>query len=160
MIPLLARHFLRRASEELSERLKVLTPETEAFMIGLPWPGNVRQLENVCRWLTVMAPGREILIEDLPAELKRTAATPAVGWEPALRHWADAELALLPGSGGTPLLDQAMPRFERIMIEAALARTGGRKRDASELLGWGRNTLTRKIKELGMHADDRDEDED
>ena len=159
-IPLLARHFLRRASEELSERLKVLTPESEAFMLGLPWPGNVRQLENVCRWLTVMAPGREILIEDLPADLKRTSATPAVGWEPALRHWADAELALLPGSGGAPLLDQAMPRFERIMIEAALARTGGRKRDASELLGWGRNTLTRKIKDLGMHADDHDDEED
>ena len=88
------------------------------------------------------------------------SATPAVGWEPAFRHWADAELALLPGSGGAPLLDQAMPRFERIMIEAALARTGGRKRDASELLGWGRNTLTRKIKDLGMHADDHDDEED
>ena len=162
-IPLLARHFMRRASEELGERLKALTPEAEAFMLGLPWPGNVRQLENVCRWLTVMAPGREILIEDLPAELKRASPSPAIGWEPALRHWADAELALLPGNGAAPLLDQAMPRFERIMIEAALARTGGRKRDAAVLLGWGRNTLTRKIKELGMQGsvvDSGDDDSD
>ena len=159
-IPILARHFLRRAAEELSEHTKTLRAETESYLLNLPWAGNVRQLENTCRWLTVMAPGREILIEDLPAELRRANATLHTGgWEPALRHWADAELSLLPASGSPPLLDNAMPRFERIVIEAALARTGGRKREAAELLGWGRNTLTRKIKELGMQVGEEAEDE-
>ena len=159
-IPYLARHFLHRAAEELSERPKTLRPETENYLLTLPWAGNVRQLENTCRWLTVMAPGREILIEDLPAELRKPSASVNVGgWEPALRHWADAELSLLPSSGSPPLLDTAMPRFERIVIEAALARTGGRKREAAELLGWGRNTLTRKIKELGMQVSEEAEDD-
>ena len=159
-IPYLARHFLHRAAEELSERPKTLRPETENYLLTLPWAGNVRQLENTCRWLTVMAPGREILIEDLPAELRKASASVNVGgWEPALRHWADAELSLLPSSGSPPLLDTAMPRFERIVIEAALARTGGRKREAAELLGWGRNTLTRKIKELGMQVSEEAEDD-
>ena len=159
-IPYLARHYLHRAAEELSERPKTLRPETENYLLTLPWAGNVRQLENTCRWLTVMAPGREILIEDLPAELRKASASVNVGgWEPALRHWADAELSLLPSSGSPPLLDTAMPRFERIVIEAALARTGGRKREAAELLGWGRNTLTRKIKELGMQVSEEAEDD-
>ena len=159
-IPILARHFLQRAAEELTESPKTLRQETENYLLNLPWAGNVRQLENTCRWLTVMAPGREILIEDLPAELRRiNTSTVAAGWEPALRLWADAELSLAPASGAAPLLDTAMPRFERIVIEAALARTGGRKREAAEMLGWGRNTLTRKIKELSMQVgEETDED--
>ena len=159
-IPILARHFLQRAAEELAEHVKTLAADTENYLQNLPWAGNVRQLENTCRWLTVMAPGREILIDDLPAELRRASSSViASGWEPALRQWADAELSLQPASGTPPLLDTAMPRFERIVIEAALARTGGRKREAAEMLGWGRNTLTRKIKELGMQLGEEVEDD-
>jgi two-component system nitrogen regulation response regulator GlnG len=150
-IPLLTRHFLVEAAAELGGEPKILRQETADYLSALPWPGNVRQLENACRWLTVMASGREIHIEDLPEELRE--ADPhegdTVDWEGALRRWAVDELArALPGS--TPLLDVAGPKFERIMISAALERTSGRRRDAAELLGWGRNTLTRKIKELGM----------
>lgn len=149
-IPVLARHFLDRAAKELSVEPKILTPETASFISSLDWPGNVRQLENTCRWLTVMASGREVLISDLPPELlsqpESSSSTQTGSWEQLLKQWADRELA----TGNAGLLDKAVPAFERIMIEAALQHTGGRKRDASELLGWGRNTLTRKIKELGM----------
>jgi two-component system, NtrC family, nitrogen regulation response regulator GlnG len=155
-IPLLARHFLKEAAAQLGGETKVLRPETEQYLSGLPWPGNVRQLENTCRWLTVMASAREVYIEDLPPELRATeaAGTPTIDWETALARWADEELGRFRSGGSVPLLDTAVPRFEKIVIEAALARTGGRRRDASELLGWGRNTLTRKMKELGMNAND------
>jgi len=149
-IPLLARHFLDRAAEELGAENKVIRPETLEYMCSLPWPGNVRQLENTCRWLTVMASGREIHIEDLPPELTTEAARePAAtnDWEQALERWIDEMLA---NPGSQPVLDVAIPRFERVVIRTALKHTGGRKRDAAELLGWGRNTLTRKLAELGM----------
>jgi len=149
-IPLLARHFLDRAAEELGAENKVIRPETQEFMSSLPWPGNVRQLENTCRWLTVMASGREIHIEDLPPELTaETTREPPVAnnWEQALERWID-EMLSQPGSQA--VLDVAMPKFERVVIRTALKHTGGRKRDAAELLGWGRNTLTRKLAELGM----------
>ncbi|MFP5440867.1 MAG: nitrogen regulation protein NR(I) [Gammaproteobacteria bacterium] len=147
-IPQLAAHFLKSAAREMNVEPKVLRPDTAEFLAGLDWPGNVRQLENTCRWLTVMGSGREILIDDLPPELRSAegVATDAVGWEQALRHWADRELA----AGGRAILDTAVPAFERIMIETALRHTAGRRRDASLLLGWGRNTLTRKIKELNL----------
>ncbi|MDP2228392.1 MAG: nitrogen regulation protein NR(I) [Moraxellaceae bacterium] len=155
----LAAHFLVRAARELNVEHKVLRPETAAYLQQLPWPGNVRQLENTCRWLTVMASGREILVSDLPPEMRTTpdadSARPAQGWEQSLADWARKQLA----AGGAPLLDTAMPAFERIMITSALNHTGGRRRDAAELLGWGRNTLTRKIKELKMEiAGEDDED--
>jgi two-component system nitrogen regulation response regulator GlnG len=127
-------------------------------MSKLDWPGNVRQLENTCRWLTVMAPGREIHTADLPPEiLEQHAEGNAIsaGWEQSLRQWAEKELA----RGHERLLDEATPAFERIMIESALKQTLGRRRDAAELLGWGRNTLTRKIKELGMFVEGEDEEE-
>ncbi|MAT84964.1 MAG: nitrogen regulation protein NR(I) [Gammaproteobacteria bacterium] len=150
-IPLLARHFLDKAAEELGGEPKLIRPEAMEYMTTLAWPGNVRQLENTCRWLTVMASGREIHIDDLPPELRAdgTGESAGVGgnWEDALEHWADDMLA---NPGREPLLDVAVPRFERIMIRTALKHTGGRKRDAAELLGWGRNTLTRKIAELDM----------
>jgi two-component system nitrogen regulation response regulator GlnG len=118
----------------------------------------VRQLENTCRWITVMAPGREIHLEDLPPELKSVEPLPTEtgDWETALARWADEELSR-PSERRTPLLDTAVPKFERIMIETALKHTGGRRRDASILLGWGRNTLTRKIQELGMDAPGTDD---
>ena len=156
-IPALARHFLGRAAQELSVEPKLLKPETEEFMRNLPWPGNVRQMENTCRWITVMASSREVLIGDLPPELLNLPqdAVPVTNWEQALRQWADQALA----RGQSNLLDSAVPSFERIMIETALKHTAGRRRDAAVLLGWGRNTLTRKIKELGMNVDGAEDDE-
>ncbi len=148
-IPRLTRHFLQSSAEELSVESKLLHPETEKFLSTLPWPGNVRQLENTCRWLTVMASGREVLVGDLPPELLDQTGDEQVvtsNWEKALRNWAEKQLQ----QGSTSILDTAVPAFEKIMIEAALKQTAGRRRDASLLLGWGRNTLTRKIKELGM----------
>jgi len=156
-IPALARHFLARAAQELAVEPKLLKPETEAFMSNLPWPGNVRQMENTCRWITVMASSREVLIGDLPPELLNLPqdASPVTNWEQALRQWADQALT----RGQTSLLDSAVPSFERIMIETALKHTAGRRRDAAQLLGWGRNTLTRKIKELEMNVAGGEEDD-
>lgn len=152
-IPLLLRFFLERAAQELNVEAKTLRPEVAAYLSQLPWPGNVRQLENLCRWLTVMAASREVHMQDLPPELLETAGAPdaaavagGTAWEDALRAWAGQALA----RGEQDLLARATPAFERILIEVALARTGGRRHDAARLLGWGRNTLTRKIKELGM----------
>ncbi|MFP4137214.1 MAG: nitrogen regulation protein NR(I) [Halomonas sp.] len=146
-IPRLANHFLAEAAKELSTDVKVLTPDAERHLTRLPWPGNVRQLENTCRWLTVMASGREILVEDLPPELRGESdetAGASGDWRVAFRDWADRALA----AGHTHLLEEAVPDFERILIETALRHTGGRKGEAAELLGWGRNTLTRKLKTL------------
>ncbi len=153
-IPLLLRHFLASAARELQVEPRLLRPEVEQHLAGLPWPGNVRQLENTCRWLTVMGSGREIHMEDLPPELKPgSVPAPAAGpahangdWQQDLRRWATQQL----NDGAEGLLDNATPAFERIMLEAALAHTGGRRQEAAKLLGWGRNTLTRKIKELGI----------
>ncbi|WP_020210757.1 nitrogen regulation protein NR(I) [Gilvimarinus chinensis] len=147
-IPKLSQFFLQKAAGELNVDTKILLPETEDFMCSLPWPGNVRQLENTCRWITVMASGREVHTEDLPPELmdNKEGNAPADDWEKALRHWADQALA----RGHHQLLSEAVPTFERALIETALKYTAGRKRDAANLLGWGRNTLTRKLKELDM----------
>lgn len=147
-VPLLARHFLNSAARELNIEPKTLRPEAEAYLTGLDWPGNVRQLENTCRWLTVMASGNEIHLDDLPPELRDSATGPAPGndWETLLRHWVEQRLS----RAESPVLNIAVPRFERILIESALRHTGGRRQEAAKLLGWGRNTLTRKIKEHAM----------
>lgn len=148
-IPRLARHFLASSAKELAVEPKVLKPETAAFMCELPWPGNVRQLENTCRWLTVMASGREVLVSDLPPELlSRPQSSSPVGgsWQESLKLWAEQQLSF----GAEGILNEAVPAFERVMISAALKATHGRRRDAAHLLGWGRNTLTRKIKELQL----------
>ncbi len=144
----LANHFLARAAQELKVERKNLLPESQQFLIKLDWPGNVRQLENFCRWITVMASGRDIHINDLPPELKNTEIPTniAADWEDLLRKWAESCLL----HGKSEILNEAVPRFERILIEVALKQTGGRRQDAAKLLGWGRNTLTRKIKELGI----------
>ena len=154
-IPVLAGHFLALAAREIGEQPKRLLPETMDYLCQLPWPGNVRQLENACRWIAVMATADEVMIEDLPPELQESVpeqGPTGVDWERALGTWASQRLALLnPGEPG--VLTEALPKFERIMIQAALKQTGGRKRDASVLLGWGRNTLTRKISDLGLSED-------
>ncbi|WP_416235848.1 nitrogen regulation protein NR(I) [Salinisphaera orenii] len=176
-IPLLLDFFLGRAATELQMESKTLSAAARDHLATLDWAGNVRQLENLCRWLTVMAPGREVMPEDLPHELRghvdttegpaavpgpgETAtpspptATPAAGvtttggWDEQLAHWAEHRLA----EGADHLLDEAIPSLERVMIRTALARTDGHRQEAARLLGWGRNTLTRKIKELGMDAE-------
>jgi len=154
-IPQLARHFLKRAAEELAVEPKLLSKETEDYLARMEWPGNVRQLENTCRWLIVMASGREVLVQDLPPELLESTPVESnyASWEDALKTWVDEALS----QGQKAILDEAVPKFERIMIETALAHTAGRRRDASLLLGWGRNTLTRKIKELGIDSTEQDD---
>lgn len=152
-IPELAEHFLRITAQELDVEPKRLSPKALEAFRAFSWPGNVRQLENVCRRVTIMAPSQTIELHDLPKELTSEGPSDAAGgdrsgadWELALRRWADNHATSSP----TPILDEAVPRFERLMINVALARTQGRRHDAARLLGWGRNTLTRKIKELGM----------
>ena len=144
-IPALAQHFLEAAARELGDEAKRLAADTQDYMTMLPWPGNVRQLENTCRWLHVMASTRTILIEDLPPELQAVQpASEGVDWENGFMLWATQILE----QSEQPLLDVAMPRLERILIDVALRKTKGRKREAAELLGWGRNTLTRKMQDL------------
>jgi two-component system nitrogen regulation response regulator GlnG len=149
-IPVLTEHFLKQAANELKVDAKHVSRETQATLNRMAWPGNVRQLENFCRWITVMASGKEIHIEDLPPEMKNNESTGIDNnnWEENLRGWVEANLL----HGETGLLADAVPRFERIMIEEALKQSGGRRQDAAKLLGWGRNTLTRKIKSLGLNA--------
>ena len=149
-IPQLMTHFFHRAAKELEMEPKLLSQEAEDFFCAMEWPGNVRQLENICRWLTVMAAGREVLLTDLPPELKAEEVGSELrvqgDWQQMLRRWSERELK----SGRRDILSQAVPDFERTMIETALAHTSGRKKDAAELLGWGRNTLTRKLQEYQM----------
>ena len=147
-VPELLRHFLAAAADELGAERKTLHPDVESYLVGLDWPGNVRQLENTCRWLTVMGSGKEILIGDLPPELLDgvTEAPAGADWEDQLQRWAERRLA----AGDVGILDDAVARLEQVMITTALRFSRGRRQDAARLLGWGRNTLTRKIKEHEM----------
>ena len=151
-IPTLARHFLAEAASELGVEGKVLRREAEEHLAGLPWPGNVRQIENTCRWLTVMAVGREIRLHDLPpglgalpgADGAQGAGDPPAGgadWELALARWAEERLR----AGHSRIADEALPRFERALIDVALRHSGGLRHEAARRLGWGRNTLARKL---------------
>ncbi|KGY10840.1 nitrogen regulation protein NR(I) [Vibrio tubiashii] len=141
-------HFLALAAEELGVDVKTLHSATVEVLNRLDWPGNVRQLENICRWLTVMASGTEVLPADLPTELLEekvhTDTNSSGSWQQQLATWAKSSLS----QGDTELLSYALPEFERILLEAALEHTNGHKQDAAKVLGWGRNTLTRKLKEL------------
>jgi two-component system nitrogen regulation response regulator GlnG len=147
-IPALLRYFLVSSAKELNVEPKNLSREAEEFLANYDWPGNVRQLENTARWLMVMASGQTIMMDDLPPEMlnQDKEEYESEDWQRALQHWAEHRML----RGGKDILDAAMPAFERIMINAALKQTGGRKQEAAKLLGWGRNTLTRKIKELHM----------
>jgi two-component system nitrogen regulation response regulator GlnG len=147
-IPELLQHYLDVAAIELGVAPKVLTDEAAGALAAFSWPGNVRQLVNACRRLTVLAAGREITRADIPGDLggSRGSAVATSTWSQALASWAQARLA----AGGAPLLDDATPEFERTLIREALKATQGGRQDAAKLLGWGRNTLTRKLKELGM----------
>ncbi|OGI63659.1 MAG: nitrogen regulation protein NR(I) [Candidatus Muproteobacteria bacterium RBG_16_60_9] len=148
-IPMLARHFLKRLATELNVEPKQLAPDTERYFAQLPWPGNVRQLENACRWLTVMAPSQVIRVEDLPPELRAAELAREDGrWEASLKQLVESKL--MRGEGR--IYRDFNQSFERILIQAALKYTGGRKQEAAKKLGWGRNTLTRKLRELGLDA--------
>ena len=144
----LSKHFLASAADELGVEMKTLHPKTLDTLKQLEWPGNVRQLENMCRWLTVMATSTEVLPSDLPSELladkKSVEVEGGQSWQKQLELWAKSSLS----AGDTDILSFALPEFERILLEAALAHTNGHKQEAAKVLGWGRNTLTRKLKEL------------
>jgi two-component system nitrogen regulation response regulator GlnG len=146
----LTQHFLKRAANELGVECKTLHKTTLSYLEQCEWPGNVRQLENICRFLTVMASGKEILMTDLPSELteKKIATTKNVqnSWQENLKTWVDNELSL----GRNNIVEQALPEFEKVLLDSALKHTQGHKQEAAKRLGWGRNTLTRKLKELNM----------
>lgn len=146
-IPLLTRHFLQKSARELGVEPKRLSEGALKYLCGLEFQGNVRQLENLCHWLTVMAPGQQVEVGDLPSELREAPPQVLVGdWEKALEGEVDRLLARgVPDVHG--LLSQS---FERILISRALAHTGGRRIEAAQALGIGRNTITRKIADLGI----------
>ncbi|MDQ1315770.1 MAG: two-component system, NtrC family, nitrogen regulation response regulator GlnG, partial [Pseudomonadota bacterium] len=151
-IPLLVRHFMQKSARELGMEAKGVSEAALRTLVNLPWNGNVRQLENVCHYLTVMAPGQVVEVGDLPADLMQDNAAPqaAGDWLQCLAVEASARLA----RGEAAILDDLTQAYEKTLIEVALRHTGGRRIEAAHLLGWGRNTLTRKIHELGMDGED------
>lgn len=147
-IPLLVKHFLQQSAQELGVDTKIPSAVTLRYLANMGWSGNVRQLENVCHWLTVMAPGQNIDVADLPPELKEDSTKPLTSssWQEALA--LDAMDAL--NRGEQEIMDSRVKEFERILITKALQHTSGRRIEAANQLGMGRNTLTRKIQELGI----------
>lgn len=149
-IPLLARHFMVKSAKDLGVEPKRISEAALKYLQALNFPGNVRQLENVCHWLTVMAPGQGIDVKDLPPEVREEAPiaiqTSAQSWVAALEQEIEAAFA----RGEVGIIDGLTQSFERALITRALAKTAGKRIEAAHLLGWGRNTLTRKIQELGM----------
>ncbi len=145
-IPMLLTHFLDKAAVELNETPKVMTPEFKAYITALPWPGNVRQLQNIAHWLTVMASNNELEISDLPKHNQELPTDADTNWEASFRQWANKALH----DGEVNLLPKATSVFEKILIQVALNKTQDKRQEAARLLGWGRNTLTRKIKELKL----------
>ena len=147
-VPDLARHFLQQSAQQLGVETKILSEDTLSYLSHLHWSGNVRQLENVCHWLTVMAPGQSIDINDLPPELKNNGMAKEVSanWKDALKQ--EVQLAL--NKNQKDILTDLNQTFEKILIEEALHFTKGRRIEAAEMLGLGRNTLTRKVKELNI----------
>jgi two-component system nitrogen regulation response regulator GlnG len=148
----LARHFLAKSARELAVDPKQLSDDALRVLQAFPFPGNVRQLENICHWLTVMAPGQRIEVADLPPEVRQPAGgagAAETGWLVAL----DRELAQALSRGERAVGDRLEREFEKALIRRALAHTGGHRMEAAQWLGWGRNTLTRKIQELGLEAE-------
>ena len=146
-IPLLAKYFLRKSASDLGVEQKKLSANVLKYLATLNWSGNVRQLENVCHWLMVMAPGQNIELNDLPPEIKSDAiGSPKTNWVSALEAHVDQAL----GAGERGILAPLTNQFEKALISRALERTAGRRIEAANLLGLGRNTLTRKIQELGL----------
>lgn len=157
-IPILLNYFLNRVARELDVEAKQLEPQVVKFLSDLDWAGNVRQLENICRWLTVMASGKTVQLEDLPNELRETEESKSTdaSWQSLLANWAEHKLA----DGDVDLLQDALPQFEGTLIEVAMRKTAGKRQRAAKLLGWGRNTLTRKIQELDIGGLGKDSTDD
>lgn len=145
-IPALANYFLTKAASELAVSVKMLSKEVEQYLSQLAWPGNVRQLENTCRWLTVMSPAKVVQVDDLPSELMNEVSVDQLGtgnWQLLFKQWAATKA--LTGQEGA--LADIVPLVEHLLMEVALEKTMGKRQDAAKLLGWGRNTLTRKLKD-------------
>ena len=149
----LARHFLRNSARELAVEPKLLTDAALKLLAAFQFPGNVRQLENICHWLTVMAPGQRIDAADLPPDVLSASGASAPGSEGNWQQALDRELAQALARGERSVADRLEKEFERTLIVRALAHTGGHRMEAAQWLGWGRNTLTRKIQELKLDVD-------
>ena len=146
-VPLLSKRFLRTSADELQVEMKVLSDDALVKMMSYDWPGNVRQLENICRWITVMAPAKMVSTDDLPKEvLGASSEVVPQEWEAALSKLVRQKLNM----GQQDVLDDLLKRFEGIMLKVALDHTSGHRQNAAKLLGWGRNTLTRKLKDLDI----------
>ncbi|MEO8346644.1 MAG: nitrogen regulation protein NR(I) [Betaproteobacteria bacterium] len=149
----LVRHFLQKSARDLAVEPKVLTVDALRALSGFAFPGNVRQLENVCHWLTVMAPGQRVDVADLPPEVRESPKDAGVAGDPGWQQSLDRELAQALARGERDVGDRLEREFEKTLIRRALTHTGGHRMEAAAWLGWGRNTLTRKIQELGLEAE-------
>ena len=147
-IALLSKYFLKNHADSLGEELRVVSEEAEEFLLKYDWPGNVRQLENVCYWLTLMSPTQNVKVQDLPTEIKNYEITelPSSSWEDSLSSW----LKNISKDFDGELSNIANNKIEKILINVALEKTNGKKNEAAKLLGWGRNTLAKKMKEMGI----------
>lgn len=145
-VALLARHFLRAAAQEMNLEQKQLSEQACELMRAYDWPGNVRELQNLCRRLTVMAPDDLIRPDDLPAEISGQTTRTSYEWQQSVASWAESQLTQNPGQ----VMQTAQDELQRVLFEAALKRTQGKRHAASLLLGCGRNTLTRRLKDLGL----------
>jgi len=157
-IPALLKYFLNLAAKELETEEKIISTDAEQHLCKFNWPGNIRQLENICRWLTVMTAGREIHTSDLPPEFSEKELTNTTAsnntetnqWENLLED--DIKNRLI--SGDENIAKKVIELAESLLIKTALKHTQGRRQEAAILLGYGRNTLTRKVKELGITEED------
>ena len=144
----LSKYFLKNYSSSLDEDLRVISDEAMNLMNRYDWPGNVRQLENVCYWLTLMSPSQNVKSQDLPTEIKEFEVTdiPTSSWEDGMQNWLK-NVSMNIDSG---LSEIAITKIEKMLIKTALERSNGKKNDAAQILGWGRNTLSKKMKEHGI----------
>ena len=145
-IPLLAAYFFEKFSKETKSETKILTQEVIDLFSNLIWPGNVLQLQNLCHSLTVLSSAQEINISDLPNDLLIQKKGPELNWNDLLEVWATERLS----NGDDHILNSTIPVFEKTMIKVAMKATKGKKSEAANLLGWGRNTLARKMNELDL----------
>ena len=144
----LSKYFLKNYSDSLDEDLRVISDEAMNIMNKYDWPGNVRQLENVCYWLTLMSPSQNVKVQDLPTEVKEfeISNVPSSSWEDGMQNWLK-NVSMNIDSG---LSEIAITKIEKMLIKIALERSNGKKNDAAQILGWGRNTLSKKMKEHGI----------
>jgi two-component system nitrogen regulation response regulator GlnG len=154
----LARHFLLKSGRDLAVEPKGLSEEALKVLMLFAFPGNVRQLENICHWLTVMAPGQRIDVADLPPEVREAPSPAGESGDPDWQQALDRELSQALARGERNVGDRLEQEFEKTLIRRALTHTGGHRMEAAAWLGWGRNTLTRKMRELGMNEGDSESD--